>query len=67
MPIYPAGQGVNGLLYPRFLLGCVWLSPSYALPSLALASCLWYRLQVRQKCDNSTKYEKIIHDTENKK
>ena len=24
-----------------------------ALPSLALASCLWYRLQVRQKCDRS--------------
>ena len=53
--IFPAGQGVNGLLCPRSLLGCVWLSPLYALLSLAPASCLWYRLQVRQKCDKSHK------------
>lgn len=37
-PIFPAGQGVNGLLYPRSLLGCVWLSPSCVCWMLALSS-----------------------------
>jgi len=57
MPIYPAGQGVNGLLCPRFLLGCVWLTPSCMCWMLASSSmyctrwllCPVYR--IAGKCD----------------
>ena len=63
MPSFPAGVCLTlpivCVLDAGFILD--------ALPSLALASCLWYRLQVRQKCDNGTKHEKIIHDTKTKK
>ena len=57
MPIYPAGQGVNGLLCPRFLLGCVWLSPScmcWMLASSSMYCILWLLCPVYRiagKCD----------------
>lgn len=66
----PRRAGVNGLLYPRSLLGCAWLSPLCALLS---GSCVLFMVslasatKVRQKCDNSTKHEKIIHNAKMKK
>ena len=53
----PRRAGVNGLLYPRSLLGCVWLSPSCVCWMLALSSMrcprwiLYPVYGIARKCD----------------
>lgn len=50
-PIYPAGQGVNGLLCPRSLLGCAWLSSSYVLGCCASQWSFPYMYKIVENVD----------------